>query len=585
MKDVQTLPFDQYQRYRLVADLLGELRAAGEPLEVLDVGGRTALLREFMTQDRITLVDVEESEEQGLILGDGARLPFKDGAFDVVCAFDTLEHVPVPLREAFVSECRRVTRGWVVLAGPYASAKVARAEKLLGRFMKEKLGIVHRYLQEHADHGLPVRKAVETQLASLGAEVKSFGHANLDRWLVLMCLSMYMDDDPALRKLATSFHRFYNRALYASDHATPVYRHLVVAAFDGAAMPDAQKHLAPPQAPKGSLEPFEGLATELLAFDKERGEWRLERDRLRQVVEDLRQDLAGSKLSIGDLERDLAAARADGKQARGQAAVVRATLEQDLAGHRRTVDNLERELAETRAGVELDKAEERRVRDSLEADLADHRKSIAAALGELEVARSESEAQRTSLESDLAEHRKSLADLGRELDAAREALAASQEQSSAQRLALEADLAAHGLSIADLQRELESTREQARATQADSEAQRATLEADLVEHKRVVAALERDVAVAREEGEATRAALQGVIDEKDRGIAALEGEVRRVEGVASSLNADLDRALRDLSELGGVLEQRTAEIAELRAELGDRWHNFLRAISLGKSQS
>jgi hypothetical protein len=84
LKDVQTLPFDQYQRYRLVADLLGELRGDGPSLEVLDVGGRTALLRSFLTTDRITLVDVEESEEQGLILGDGARQPYQDGAFDVV---------------------------------------------------------------------------------------------------------------------------------------------------------------------------------------------------------------------------------------------------------------------------------------------------------------------------------------------------------------------------------------------------------------------------------------------------------------------------------------------------------------------
>ena len=29
-------------------------------------------------------------------------------------------------------------------------------------------------------------------MRDLGAEVKSFGHANLDRWLVLMCMTMYI---------------------------------------------------------------------------------------------------------------------------------------------------------------------------------------------------------------------------------------------------------------------------------------------------------------------------------------------------------------------------------------------------------
>ena len=49
MIDVLSLPFDQYQRYRLTADILGEIRAcASGPLRVLDVGGRTAILRAFL---------------------------------------------------------------------------------------------------------------------------------------------------------------------------------------------------------------------------------------------------------------------------------------------------------------------------------------------------------------------------------------------------------------------------------------------------------------------------------------------------------------------------------------------------------
>ena len=54
--EVLRLPFDQYQRYRLVADVLEDLRAGSERLTVLDVGGRTALLRKFLTADDITLV-------------------------------------------------------------------------------------------------------------------------------------------------------------------------------------------------------------------------------------------------------------------------------------------------------------------------------------------------------------------------------------------------------------------------------------------------------------------------------------------------------------------------------------------------
>ena len=92
MNDVLDLPFDQYQRYRLVMDLLDEVRGDARTLRILDVGGRTALLRSFLPDDEVVLVDVEASDEPGLVLGDGSALPFADGAFDAVLAFDTLEH-------------------------------------------------------------------------------------------------------------------------------------------------------------------------------------------------------------------------------------------------------------------------------------------------------------------------------------------------------------------------------------------------------------------------------------------------------------------------------------------------------------
>jgi hypothetical protein len=152
--------FDVYQRYRLVADVLGRLRRTLAPssrrLRVLDVGGRTAVLRDFDRTDDVALVDVEPLEGAvGLVVGDGTRLPFQDGAFDAVCAFDTLEHVAPELRDAFVDECARVARSWVVLAGPYEAPEVVAAERALQRFLKEKLAFEQRYLEEHRRHGLP----------------------------------------------------------------------------------------------------------------------------------------------------------------------------------------------------------------------------------------------------------------------------------------------------------------------------------------------------------------------------------------------------------------------------------------------
>ncbi|HKX46862.1 MAG TPA: class I SAM-dependent methyltransferase, partial [Planctomycetota bacterium] len=104
MSEPLRLPFDQYQRYRLVSDVVERLRGGRARLRVLDVGGRTGLLRGFLPEDEVVLVDLEPSDVRpGLVLGTGSRLPFRSGAFDVVCAFDTLEHVPPEQRAAFVA--------------------------------------------------------------------------------------------------------------------------------------------------------------------------------------------------------------------------------------------------------------------------------------------------------------------------------------------------------------------------------------------------------------------------------------------------------------------------------------------------
>ena len=330
--DIESLPFDQHQRYRLVADLIGKLGADKGSLQVLDVGGRTALLRSFLPEQRVQLVDMEASEESGLVLGDGSRLPFADDAFDVVAAFDTLEHVPPDRRRGFVSECLRVSRHWVFLAGPYRSPEVEESEALLRSFLKDKLKLDHRYLNEHHQHGLPDRETVETQMTEAGWRVASFGHGNLERWLALMCMEMYMDDDPLLRPTAARFFRFYNRLLYRSDHRPPVYRHVVTAAHGQAILPDTDGLLDAPRAPVGALEPIRELAAELLAFDREKDAWRPELERLEGIIREQQgtlEAMAGERETIlgmleearggaRNAEREFQAARADVERLLGE---------------------------------------------------------------------------------------------------------------------------------------------------------------------------------------------------------------------------------------------------------------------------
>ena len=405
--DVTRLPFDVYQRYRLVADLVERL-ADGRALSLLDVGGATGVLRSFLQGHRITLVDVQDSVQPGFVYGDGSRLPFVDDAFDLVVTCDTLEHLPVEARDAFLDECARTARSGVIIAGPYRAERVDEAEETLRAFLREKMQIEHRYLEEHRTYGLPVRAEVEARFEARGLRVTSIGHGNLDRWLALLCTSMYMDEDVHLRRIAGDVYAFYNQALYASDVGEPVYRHAVVALAPGMSLPRAEDLFEPGSAPEGSLEPFLHLAAELFAFDRERDVYDAERARLTAVVDGLVADLDGHKARVGTLEQDL-----DGH---------RGTLEQreeDLAGHRALIEQLERlstERLEALTATELDLEGHRRTVEGLRTTSGQTQRHADELERELERVREEARGERERLAREIAELRTIVEDRERSLN-------------------------------------------------------------------------------------------------------------------------------------------------------------------------
>jgi len=472
---IHELPFDAYQRYQLVADLLRRYPGFGPGTSVLDVGGRTALMRGFLPELRVDLVDVEPADEAGLVIGSGSALPFRDGAFDVVTACDTLEHVPAEHREAFVRECARVSKGWVVLAGPYASDEVRRAESELREFLKNKLDLDHRYLNEHFEHGLPCREQTSTGFRAADCSTLSIGHASLQRWLPLMCIEMYMDSDPHLREVAKRYFRLYNKALYASDHAEPVYRHAVVAAKAGVALPQTGGLFEAPVAPPRTLEVFDQLTRELVAFDRERDVYQAERDRLCEVNDGLHADLLGHAES-------LATVRADLTSHKGTLAEVRAELEEHRVTLRERTKEYEAEHA-AREALERDSVVVRRhvnelqllvrklraVNQDLDADLRGHRETVAALRGELDGFRTEHTRALTLVQADLAAHRDVLG-------------------------AHEAELDARAIVIGELQAQLAGALQSREALQASTETELLHLRDELAFERERNAALTQDLA-------------------------------------------------------------------------------------------
>jgi len=361
VSELVALPFDQYPRYRLVSELL--LAAAGEPrqLSVLDVGGCRGALARFLPLAWVAVADLEAGDDRRrAVIADGAALPFRDASFDAVVAVDTLEHVPPAHRRAFVAECARVARRWVLLVGPYAAPRVVEAEALLARFLGQGLGLDHRFLEEHLRHGLPDRYATQRQLDGLGARTMVAGHGQLERWLCAMALELYADSQPLLRPLLDGFRRFYNASLFEADGAPPHYRHALVAALGDAPLPPRRE---PPAVCVPSDEAEAAIGSFLrhaLAFERERDLWRPELERLEDEIAALLRDVAGHREVLSETRADLdqhratlSELRATRERERGEARAVEGSLRGELAEHARVLASLtethQRVLREARA--------------------------------------------------------------------------------------------------------------------------------------------------------------------------------------------------------------------------------------------
>lgn len=225
--EVMTLPFDQYQRYKLIQEIVARVCPRPRPL-ILDVGGWPGTLRRFLPDARVVIADVS-GQAPNMVRADGTRLPFANGQFDLVVSSDTFEHIPPSRRQAFLRELLRVGQGTLVLGAPFDTPGVRAAEAVLRELIRDKYPASYRFIEEHDEYGLPDLEATLDELRSAGCRTSALPNGYLHHWLPMLSLYFTLQWRSPYEPFFDRFNAFYNATCYRDDNRAPSYRTTVVA--------------------------------------------------------------------------------------------------------------------------------------------------------------------------------------------------------------------------------------------------------------------------------------------------------------------------------------------------------------------
>jgi hypothetical protein len=187
---------------------------------VLDVGGGIAALKDLPGTERrmwlVTLdIDMEMLERARkkvpnavLVRADGTRLPFADGAFDVVVMVHALEHIPEQIRPALVSEIKRVSRRGVVVHGPAGVEAIELTRRFIAA-LEARGGIAPRYALEHLEFAMPMPQWLAEAFPGCALQPRRNLHVELETLLM------------AYTPIVRWFAGYRNRRLAAADEQPP----------------------------------------------------------------------------------------------------------------------------------------------------------------------------------------------------------------------------------------------------------------------------------------------------------------------------------------------------------------------------
>lgn len=302
MSKVEHVPFDQYQRYAIVSQVVSRfLTDSSHPIRILEVGANShKLLKRFLPDVEILFLDREIPEalacDPDFVLGDATALQYPDSSFDFVVALDVFEHIPEDKRSDFLRETGRVAAKLAILAAPFKEIGVAEAENEADELWVELFGSSYRWLEEHKVCGLPSVNETSVWLDSEGFAHSKIAHGSLALWKNMLRAHFSKEYLPEAASVVMEIDKFYNKNIFPRDFQEPAYRNFFFYGRDLEAVNDAVSAVRELDQ-GGQTHQCDSLFENILAA-------------LPEIAKSLcheRKELANCKSSIGALEQDILA--------------------------------------------------------------------------------------------------------------------------------------------------------------------------------------------------------------------------------------------------------------------------------------
>ncbi len=219
------LPFDQYGRYKIIADFINYNKGGNNNIKILDIGGgKKNLLKKFLPKENITVVDAFKFKANNYIQSNALKMPFPDNKFNFVISCDVYEHIKNKDRIRFIEEQVRISNNFIILAAPFLSSEVKKAEDVVNNFHKALTDADHIWLKEHIKHGLPKESDLENFLKKRQLLFKKISNNFLLYWINLIKINLLSYLFPQNKIKVSEINEYYNKNIAPDDFSEPSYR-------------------------------------------------------------------------------------------------------------------------------------------------------------------------------------------------------------------------------------------------------------------------------------------------------------------------------------------------------------------------